>query len=173
AAPGTRDSGGSAARARGSRRVRAPPAPRRRRARPRPRRARRARRTPRCRRCRAPTSSARRDRGSATCPRLTAASRRRSSSRRLAAVATVETVRGPVELARLGPTLMHEHIFVLDPAALAAYGTFWGDAYWDETRDVARAAARLRSLVETTAIRTLVDPTVIGTGRFVPRIQRL
>jgi len=88
-------------------------------------------------------------------------------------VATVETVRGPVELARLGPTLMHEHIFVLDPAALAAYGTFWGDAYWDETRDVARAAARLRSLVETTAIRTLVDPTVIGTGRFVPRIQRL
>src|SRR6266545_2315563 len=68
---------------------------------------------------------------------------------------------------------MHEHVFVLDPTALKAYGTFWGDTYWDEDREVARATTRLRSLVETTEIRTLVDPTVLGTGRWIPRIQRL
>ena len=28
-------------------------------------------------------------------------------------MSTVETVRGPVDLADLGPTLMHEHIFVM------------------------------------------------------------
>jgi predicted metal-dependent phosphotriesterase family hydrolase len=31
-------------------------------------------------------------------------------------VATVETVRGPVQVAGLGPTLMHEHVFVLSTA---------------------------------------------------------
>jgi phosphotriesterase-related protein len=30
-------------------------------------------------------------------------------------LSTVETVRGPVDVDRLGPTLMHEHIFVLAP----------------------------------------------------------
>lgn len=88
-------------------------------------------------------------------------------------MATVETVRGPVELAQLGPTLMHEHVFVLDPAARLAYGTFWGADYWDEERELAKAAERLNRLVESTQIRTLVDPTVLGTGRFAPRIQRL
>ena len=39
----------------------------------------------------------------------------------------VETVRGPVESGRLGRTLMHEHIFVLDPAMLRSYGTAWGE----------------------------------------------
>ena len=41
---------------------------------------------------------------------------------------TVETVRGPVELAELGPTLMHEHVFVLDPEALINFGHVWGAA---------------------------------------------
>jgi phosphotriesterase-related protein len=36
--------------------------------------------------------------------------------------AAVETVRGPVEVSALGRTLMHEHIFVLDPQALQNYG---------------------------------------------------
>ena len=47
-------------------------------------------------------------------------------------VPTVETVRGPVDLADLGPTLMHEHVFVLDPEALENYGHVWGERYWDE-----------------------------------------
>jgi hypothetical protein len=37
---------------------------------------------------------------------------------------TVETVRGLVELDALGPTLMHEHVFVMDPEAFQNYGSF-------------------------------------------------
>ena len=57
---------------------------------------------------------------------------------------TVETVRGPVALAELGPTLMHEHVFVLDPEALQNYGHAWGASYWDEEVRVADAVAKLQ-----------------------------
>jgi phosphotriesterase-related protein len=43
-----------------------------------------------------------------------------------------ETVRGPVEVSRLGRTLMHEHIFVVDPAAIRKYGRNWGADYRPE-----------------------------------------
>jgi phosphotriesterase-related protein len=35
---------------------------------------------------------------------------------------TVESVRGPVELGDLGPTLMHEHVFVLSTEHVQNYG---------------------------------------------------
>ena len=54
---------------------------------------------------------------------------------------TVSTVRGPVELERLGPTLMHEHVFVVDPEAIQNYGRLWGACYWDEEVRVADAIA--------------------------------
>jgi phosphotriesterase-related protein len=85
---------------------------------------------------------------------------------------TVETVRGPVEIARLGRTLMHEHIFVLDPAALANYGRTFGPSYWDEEREIAAAIAKLGRLRDA-GIDTLVDPTVPGIGRCVPAIERV
>jgi phosphotriesterase-related protein len=85
---------------------------------------------------------------------------------------TVETVRGPVELAELGPTLMHEHVFVLDPETLQNYGHVWGASYWDEDVRVADAIEKLRRLVDG-GIRTLVDPTAPGLGRYIPRIQRI
>jgi phosphotriesterase-related protein len=85
---------------------------------------------------------------------------------------TVETVRGPVELDELGPTLMHEHVFVLDPEALQNYGCVWGASYWDEGARVADAVAKLRRL-RAGGIHTLVDPTAPGLGRFIPRIQRV
>jgi phosphotriesterase-related protein len=85
---------------------------------------------------------------------------------------TVETVRGPVELDELGPTLMHEHIFVLDPEALQNYGRVWGASYWDEEVRVADAIEKLRRL-RAGGIHTLVDPTAPGLGRFIPRIQRV
>jgi phosphotriesterase-related protein len=85
---------------------------------------------------------------------------------------TVETVRGTVELAELGPTLMHEHIFVLDPQALQNYGHVWGSSYWDEDVRVADAIAKLRRLRDG-GIHTLVDPTVPRLGRNIPRIQRI
>jgi phosphotriesterase-related protein len=85
---------------------------------------------------------------------------------------TVETVRGPVELSSLGLTLMHEHVFVLDPEALQNYGHVWGQSYWDEDAGVADAIGKLQRLRDS-GIRTIVDPTAPGLGRWIPRIQRI
>jgi phosphotriesterase-related protein len=87
-------------------------------------------------------------------------------------VSTVETVRGPVDLSQLGPTLMHEHVFVLEPEALQNYNHAWGPPYWDEEVGVADAIAKLQRLREG-GIQTIVDPTAIGLGRYLPRIQRV
>jgi phosphotriesterase-related protein len=85
---------------------------------------------------------------------------------------TVETVRGPVEATELGPTLAHEHVFVMQPEALQNYGHVWGPSYWDEDVRVAAAVDKLRA-VRAAGIRTLVDPTAPGLGRNIPRIQRI
>jgi phosphotriesterase-related protein len=81
-------------------------------------------------------------------------------------------VRGSVDLVHLGATLMHEHVFVLDPEALENYGHAWGEPYWDEDVRVEDAIAKL-SAVRDAGIATLVDPTVVGLGRCLPRIQRV
>jgi phosphotriesterase-related protein len=57
-------------------------------------------------------------------------------------MASVETVRGPVELGNLGQTLMHEHVFVLSTEHVQNYGSGW----WDEEARVADAIAKLNSL---------------------------
>ena len=85
---------------------------------------------------------------------------------------TVETVRGPVEAAELGPTLAHEHVFVMQPEALQNYGHVWGPSYWDEDVRVAKAVEKLGA-VRAAGIRTIVDPTAPGLGRNIPRIQRI
>jgi phosphotriesterase-related protein len=85
---------------------------------------------------------------------------------------TVETVRGPVALADLGTTLMHEHVFLLEPEALQNWGYAFGPAYWDEEERVADAVRKL-SAVREAGIRTLVDPTAPGLGRYIPRIARI
>ena len=82
---------------------------------------------------------------------------------------TVETVKGPVDTDQLGPTLMHEHVFVLSTEHLQNYGT---GTWWDEETRVADAVAKLTSL-KAKGISTIVDPTVWGLGRYVPRIQRI
>ena len=81
---------------------------------------------------------------------------------------TVETVRGPVDTAALGRTYMHEHVFVLDPEITANHPQEWGD----EDARVADAVAKLQALADQ-GTRTVVDLTVIGLGRDVPRIQRV
>ena len=83
-------------------------------------------------------------------------------------MASVETVRGPVELGNLGQTLMHEHVFVLSTEHVQNYGSGW----WDEEAQVAGAIAKLNA-VYAKGIRTIVDPTVWGLGRYIPRIQRI
>ena len=85
---------------------------------------------------------------------------------------TVETVRGPVEATELGPTLAHEHVFVMQPEALQNYGHVWGSSYWDEDVRVAAAVDKLGA-VRAAGIRTMIDPTAPGLGRNIPRIQRI
>src|SRR5437667_8398293 len=87
-------------------------------------------------------------------------------------MSTVETVCGPVDVANLGATLMHEHVFVLQPEALQNYGHVWGESYWDEELRVADAIDKLRA-GRAAGIQTIVDPTAPGLGRYIPRIQRI
>jgi phosphotriesterase-related protein len=84
-------------------------------------------------------------------------------------VPTVETVRGPIDTADLGATLMHEHVFVLSTEHLQNYGA--GD-WWDEDERVADAVTQLDEL-KALGIDTIVDPTVWGLGRYIPRVQRV
>jgi phosphotriesterase-related protein len=83
-------------------------------------------------------------------------------------VSPVSTVRGPVSSTDLGVTLMHEHIFVLSPEIMANYPDAWGD---EEVR-VADAVARLNEL-KARGVDTIVDLTVIGLGRYLPRVARV
>ncbi|HKV05835.1 MAG TPA: hypothetical protein VJO53_12120 [Candidatus Acidoferrales bacterium] len=84
------------------------------------------------------------------------------------ATATVPTMRGPVEVSKLGVTLMHEHVFVLDQEMLLNYPEEWGD----EEKRVADAVARLNEL-KSRGVDTIVDLTVIGLGRDLRRIKRV
>ena len=84
-------------------------------------------------------------------------------------MATVETVRGPVQVDDLGPTLMHEHVFALSTEHAQNYGD---GLWWDEEVRVADAVSKLRVLRHK-GIKTIVDPTVWGLGRYIPRIQRI
>jgi phosphotriesterase-related protein len=85
---------------------------------------------------------------------------------------SVETVRGPVALDALGRTLMHEHVVLLSPEALANFGHVWGARYWDEEAGVGDAVTKLRRLHEA-GYATLVDATAIGWGRDVRRLARV
>ena len=80
----------------------------------------------------------------------------------------VDTVGGPVAAADLGVTLMHEHVFVLSPEIIANYPEGWGD---EQAREDA-AVEKLNAL-KAIGVDTIVDPTVIGLGRYIPRIQRI
>ncbi len=80
----------------------------------------------------------------------------------------VQTVRGPVDTADLGPVYMHEHVFVLTADVQQNYPAEWGS---EEDR-ITDAVAKLRALAAQ-GVRTIVDPTVIGLGRYLPRIQHI
>jgi phosphotriesterase-related protein len=82
----------------------------------------------------------------------------------------VQTVRGPVPAERLGSTLMHEHVFVLGEEMRQNYPDF--PDRWDEDVRIADAVDKLRRCASR-GIATIVDPTVIGLGRYIPRIQRI
>ncbi|MDS1271535.1 phosphotriesterase-related protein [Lipingzhangella sp. LS1_29] len=80
----------------------------------------------------------------------------------------IPSVRGPISPDNLGRTYMHEHIFVLTPDIQQNFPEEWGD----EEERVADAVYRLRALAAQ-GVHTLVDLTVPGLGRYIPRIQRV
>ncbi len=82
-------------------------------------------------------------------------------------MAQVSTLKGPIDTGEMGSTLMHEHVFVLTPDMLQNY-----PAGWDEDARVSDAVARLERLAAL-GVRTIVDPTVVGLGRYIPRLQRI
>ncbi|WP_113700719.1 phosphotriesterase family protein [Nonomuraea lactucae] len=79
----------------------------------------------------------------------------------------VQTARGPVDSSRLGRTLVHEHVFVLGEE----YRNNYQDD-WDEEQKIADAVADLNEL-KRLGIDTIMDPTVLGLGRYIPRIQKI
>lgn len=83
-------------------------------------------------------------------------------------MSTVQTVTGPVDTTDLGRTYMHEHVFVLSADVQQNYPGEWGE----EDDRVTDAVEKLTALAEQ-GVRTIVDPTVIGLGRYIPRIQRV
>ncbi|MBW8801498.1 MAG: phosphotriesterase-related protein [Streptomyces sp.] len=80
---------------------------------------------------------------------------------------SVSTVLGSVDSSELGRTYMHEHVFVLTSDVQQN----WPDE-WDEEERVADAVAKLTALAGQ-GVRTIVDPTVVGLGRYLPRIRRV
>ena len=80
----------------------------------------------------------------------------------------VDTVRGPISATELGVTLMHEHVFVLSPEIIANYPEGWGE---EDVREQ-QAVDKLNAL-KAAGVDTIVDLTVIGLGRYIPRIQRV
>lgn len=79
----------------------------------------------------------------------------------------VSTVRGEIDVDRLGTVLMHEHVFVLSEEIRRNY-----PALWDEEAQVADAVTRLRALVDR-GVDTIVDPTVLGLGRDIELVARV
>jgi phosphotriesterase-related protein len=80
----------------------------------------------------------------------------------------VETIRGAIPTSDLGVTLMHEHVFVLSPEIMANHPEGWGDE-----KDREDAAVEKLNALKAIGVDSIVDPTVIGIGRYIPRIQRV
>lgn len=78
----------------------------------------------------------------------------------------VQTVTGPIDAKALGATLVHEHVFVMNEEYRLNYSE------WDEEAQVADAVRQLREL-KSLGIDTIMDPTVLGLGRYIPRIKRI
>jgi phosphotriesterase-related protein len=77
---------------------------------------------------------------------------------------TVETFSGPISTADLGFTLMHEHVIGQGEGVAKNFPQIW-----DEQAELARAVDALTAL-KARGVDTIVDATVCGTGRDVPRL---
>jgi len=84
------------------------------------------------------------------------------------ATPTVETAKGLISADELGRVLMHEHVFVISPEIQQNYPQEWKS---DEYR-IADAVTRLNELKQH-GIDTILDPTALGLGRYIPRIAEI
>lgn len=85
-------------------------------------------------------------------------------------MAQVETVRGPVDVAELGPTLMHEHVVNITPE----FDRDYPHLSWPQGRDaVLESAVTQLQAVCDRGIRTILDATAFGHGRDVAFLQRV
>ncbi|WP_288815765.1 phosphotriesterase [uncultured Gordonia sp.] len=82
-------------------------------------------------------------------------------------MATVHTATGPIDSADLGNVLVHEHVFVLGEEFRQNYQDDWVED--DKVAEAVRDLTELKEL----GIDTILDPTVLGLGRYIPRIQRI
>ena len=80
----------------------------------------------------------------------------------------LNTAAGAIDVSDLGVTLMHEHVFIMTTEIMENYPEGWGDGAKRE----ADAIARLNEL-KSRGVDTIVDLTVVGLGRYVPRIARI
>ncbi|HUS81662.1 MAG TPA: phosphotriesterase-related protein [Dehalococcoidia bacterium] len=71
---------------------------------------------------------------------------------------------GPVATSDLGFTLMHEHIIVQAEGVVRNF-----PSVWDEQAELDKAVETLTTL-KARGVDTIVDPTVLGIGRDVPRL---
>jgi phosphotriesterase-related protein len=76
----------------------------------------------------------------------------------------VQTARGPIDSSELGRVLVHEHVFCMDMEYTLNYRPDFV-----EEEQIAEAARRL-DLLKAHGIDTIMDLTVLGLGRDVPRI---
>jgi phosphotriesterase-related protein len=83
-------------------------------------------------------------------------------------VPNLNTARGAIDTTGLGVTLMHEHVFIMTTEILQNYPEAWGD----ESKRIADAVVRLNEL-KSRGVDTIVDLTVVGLGRYIPRIARV
>jgi phosphotriesterase-related protein len=83
-------------------------------------------------------------------------------------VPQLNTVRGAIDTGGLGVTLMHEHVFIMSPEITDNYPEAWGQ----EAKREADAITRLNEL-KSRGVDTIVDLTVVGLGRYIPRIARI
>lgn len=83
-------------------------------------------------------------------------------------VPQLNTALGAIDTGDLGVTLMHEHVFIMTTEITDNYPEVWGD----EAKRAADAVARLNEL-KRRGVDTIVDLTVIGMGRYIPRIARI
>jgi phosphotriesterase-related protein len=82
-------------------------------------------------------------------------------------MATVETARGPIDSSQLGFTLMHEHVIITSEGVVEAWPSLF-----DEDARVKQAADRLNELHEA-GVKSIVDLTVYGLGRNIPRLLKV